>query len=277
MIYIGVPTYSYEACLTHHGILGQKWGIRRYQNKDGTLTDAGKRRLAKLEAREAKYARKRRQLTGEQDKKSQKIQNGPDEQRKQEYQPSNKNPHGKKSVFSMSDDELKREIERLDLEKRYKSYMNELYPTKTPEKKESRLAAAGRSAFRDVLSPALKEVGKQAATNIIGYNVNKIGKSLGINTPLYKQKVDDKKKDDFNNKQQTTKLKSKTASQNDDLQEKIRNLQLTSQYNDIIAKQKAQAEARRKEEIEAAQRAAWERQIAKAEKKAAKKARKQNR
>lgn len=30
--------------LAHHGILGQKWGIRRFQNPDGSLTDAGKRK-----------------------------------------------------------------------------------------------------------------------------------------------------------------------------------------------------------------------------------------
>lgn len=31
--------------LEHHGILGMKWGVRRYQNKDGTLTAAGKKRF----------------------------------------------------------------------------------------------------------------------------------------------------------------------------------------------------------------------------------------
>lgn len=39
--------YDHDVYLEHHGIKGQKWGIRRYQNPDGTLTEEGKKRYLK--------------------------------------------------------------------------------------------------------------------------------------------------------------------------------------------------------------------------------------
>lgn len=44
-------TTSNGKALFHYGIIGQKWGIRRYQNEDGTLTEAGKKHYAKLDDR----------------------------------------------------------------------------------------------------------------------------------------------------------------------------------------------------------------------------------
>lgn len=40
-----------DSYLQHHGILGQKWGIRRFQNKDGTLTPRGKEHLKEHQIR----------------------------------------------------------------------------------------------------------------------------------------------------------------------------------------------------------------------------------
>lgn len=42
--------------LTHHGIKGQRWGVRRYQNPDGTLTEDGKKKYAKSIVKEYKTA-----------------------------------------------------------------------------------------------------------------------------------------------------------------------------------------------------------------------------
>ena len=74
--------------LIHYGIFGMKWGVRRYQNKDGSLTSAGKKRY------------------------------GNNDDIKDSPQKNTEEPK-KKSVKDMSDEELRREVNRMQLEQNY--------------------------------------------------------------------------------------------------------------------------------------------------------------
>lgn len=79
----------YNNELYHHGILGQKWGVRRFQNPDGTLTSEGKKRLhdrkdyelGQLKKRsekadaDAKYYKKQLELVKEKGVDSEEVQN----------------------------------------------------------------------------------------------------------------------------------------------------------------------------------------------------------
>lgn len=55
--------YTYSNYICHHGIKGQKWGVRRYQNENGSLTSAGKKRYSsfatkRYEKKVQKYTQK---------------------------------------------------------------------------------------------------------------------------------------------------------------------------------------------------------------------------
>lgn len=56
MTYYMVAGLPYSAELYHHGIKGQKWGIRRFQQENGTLTSAGRERYADAIAKSAANA-----------------------------------------------------------------------------------------------------------------------------------------------------------------------------------------------------------------------------
>ena len=112
--------------LQHHGIKGQKWGIRRFQNKDGSLTPAGNKRYGSKENFEKQYP--------EDVKKSiYKAKSGMNNARGavnkaidvNDAMIRNANKERiKKDVSKMSDQELQMIVNRLNMEERYKQVMN---------------------------------------------------------------------------------------------------------------------------------------------------------
>lgn len=81
----------YKDELYHWGIKGMKWGVRRYQNKDGTLTAAGKKHYGEGNA-------------------------GEDAEPKVKYAPKRSG----KRAEEYTDDELRSRIQRLQMEKQYR-------------------------------------------------------------------------------------------------------------------------------------------------------------
>jgi len=57
-----------ETYLAHHGIKGQRWGVRRYQNADGSLTVEGRKRKGLGTPRKSLFSKKKKEKTDEERK-----------------------------------------------------------------------------------------------------------------------------------------------------------------------------------------------------------------
>ena len=214
--------------LTHHGIKGQKWGVRRFQNKDGSLTKRGKKRyekelakakedqkiiknfertkakLDKLEALKKENAEKRQEL-------------GLKKRKKNNDTPTKKSVGPVKSVKDLSDEELATIVRRAQLEQQY----NNLNPKKI---------SAGEKMLKSLIIPTLNGPIRNVANEFIA----KKGKEfLGLSE---KKEEDPLKKlrDDVNRMNLEKQYKDLTS---DDplkqLKEDVNRMNLEKQYKEL--------------------------------------------
>lgn len=138
--------------LIHHQIKGAKWGVRRYQNYDGTLTEAGKKRYARdtkdlSDKKKAKYEanpdkwvnedlNSGRRLADESANLTNKLKNANESAMRNQ-------PKIKMDLSSMSDQQMRNEINRALLERQYNDMFAPKKSTKGREVVNGVLATAG--------------------------------------------------------------------------------------------------------------------------------------
>lgn len=169
--------------LIHWGIKGMKWGQRRYQNKDGTLTPAGKKRykaeMDKLKAEEkiikareatkaklAKLDAKRKELDDR--KKALNDKSAPQATEKPK----------RKSIKQMTEAEIREKMARLQLEKDLKDL-------------EQKTQSRGSAFVKDVLEQSGKNIATQFTTYALGTAVNKVAEAAGVKNATKTIKKDD--------------------------------------------------------------------------------------
>lgn len=161
--------------LYHHGVPGMRWGFRRYQNKDGSLTPAGRKRAAKLKQQ---YL----EVTGKQLKGRAVTTKGKTTQKVSDKEET------KKSIKDMTDAELREKTTRMTLEKDYINAVNAMNNLKPKE--VSRGKKFINSVMRDVVVPAATDVTKQLVKS---YMVKFTNESLNLDNE-YKVHTNNKKK-----------------------------------------------------------------------------------
>lgn len=128
--------------LSHHGIKGMKWGVRRFQSKDGSLTPAGRKRYSQ-----------------------------------DDYHEDYKKVHDKKSVKYMSNQELRDRNNRLQMEQQYQNLTAKKSRAKALV--QTYIATAGMITAAAGATAVYTQYAKKGG-NLVGKALEKIGSLWAI-------------------------------------------------------------------------------------------------
>lgn len=140
----------------HHGIKGQKWGVRRTPEQLGRTSGSRRNKSGSNLISNFKKVFSSKRTTNKRSIS-------------QEHQVK-KPVQKKKKISELTDDELRARIARLELEKRYR----DLTPKKTHR---------GRDFVLSVLETSGKNIATQTTTYMLGQGVNKLAEALGSDDP----------------------------------------------------------------------------------------------
>ena len=152
--------------LRHHGIKGQKWGVRRFQNKDGSLTPAGRKRYDESDGKEKK------ETTAEDYKAGLKKAQSANKALEGVRELANKADDVayakklRKDLSQMTDKELQQAVNRLNMEERYSQVMQQRHKLERGESKVNQfLDVAGNvlagATTALTIAVAIKELNKK--------------------------------------------------------------------------------------------------------------------
>ena len=180
--------------LQHYGVLGMRWGVRRYQNYDGTLTSAGKKHRKELAVVQSNSNMSVRDAKTQQIKQETAKEYGPDISSSQSQlnrmnDPSQQAPNKSdiRIKTQLSDDEIRAFLARAELERKYFDVLKSLEPKKEepkkeePKKEEKKSSAAG-DFVKKVAMTAVTTVATKWATE-------------KLSDVVFGKKSDDSKKD----------------------------------------------------------------------------------
>lgn len=138
--------------LEHHGVKGQKWGIRRFQNKDGSLTPAGRKRYGDDSGGGESSPAQKRSFFGRKSSGSSSSSKSSKDQTKE-----------KKDISSMTDEELSKAINRIRLEQAY----SQLLIQTAPKPQVSRGKKFTNTLFNEVIKPSAISAGKSVLNDLL--------------------------------------------------------------------------------------------------------------